>query len=104
MRGDVFRLRSDRNAIDHEQKGPRYGIVVQSNDLPMSTMLVAPTSTSAHPTIYRPEVTVLGRTTLVQTDQTMAVALSRLGERVGALTFAELLDVNAALNLVLGLD
>lgn len=103
MRGDIFRLRSPRGARGHEQTGIRYAVVVQSDLLPLSTWLVAPTSTSARGATFRPEVTIDGRPTLVLAEQTSAVAPQRLGQSAGHLSFDELRRVDAALRLVLGL-
>lgn len=104
MRGDIFALKAPRDARDHEQKGRRYAVVVQSDDLPLSTLLVAPTSSSANPSSFRPEIELMGTRTTVQVEQTVAVTPSRLGDRVGRLTFTELREVDAALMAVLGLD
>ena len=103
MRGDVYRVRTPRRARGHEQTGTRYAVVVQSDQLPLSTWLVAPTSTSARAATFRPEVEIDGRTTRVLTEQTTAVDSNRLGETVGHLTFDELRRVDAALRLVLEL-
>ncbi len=103
MRGEVHRLRAPRDARGHEQRSPRYAIVVQSDQLPLSTWLVAPTSMSARPASFRPEVEVNGRMTRVLAEQTAAVDPSRLGDSVGHLTFDELRHVEAALRLVLDL-
>jgi mRNA interferase MazF len=65
--------------------------------------MVAPTSTSARPATFRPEVQINGDDALVLAEQTSAVDPSRLGDRVGHLSFAELRAVDAALRLVLGL-
>ncbi|WP_433470138.1 type II toxin-antitoxin system PemK/MazF family toxin [Spirillospora sp. CA-128828] len=94
---------SPRGARGHEQRGHRYAVVVQSDLLPLSTWLVAPTSTSARPASFRPEVEVEGKTTRVLTEQTAAVDPQRLGSHVGALSFSELRAVDAALLTVLGL-
>lgn len=101
MRGEVFRLRAPREARSHEQAGARYAVVVQSDQLPLSTWLVAPTSTSARPASFRPEVQVAGRATRVLAEQTAAIDPTRLGESAGHLTFEELRRVDAALRLVL---
>lgn len=103
MRGEVHRLRAPRDARGHEQRSPGYAIVVQSDQFPLSTWLVAPTSTSARPASFRPEVEVNGRMTRVLVEQTAAVDPSRLGDMVGHLTFNELRQVEAALRLVLDL-
>lgn len=103
MRGEVFRLSIPRDARGHEQPGSRYAVVVQSDDLPLSTLLVAPTSTSARPASFRPEVEIGGRTTLVLAEQTAAVDPARLGGSAGCLSFEELRRVEAALRLVMEL-
>ena len=68
-----------------------------------STLLVAPTSTSARQASFRPEIEIGGRTTRVLAEQTAAVDPTRLGESVGYLSFDELRRVEAALRLVLSL-
>jgi mRNA interferase MazF len=103
VRGEVFRLGAPRDTRGHEQQSARYAVVVQSDDFPLSTWLVAPTSTSAHPASFRPEVEIGGRTTRVLAEQTAAVDPTRLGESFGNLTFDELRHVDAALRLVLDL-
>ena len=103
MRGEVYRLHAPRDARGHEQRNPRYAIVVQSDQFPLSTWLVAPTSTSARPASFRPEVEINGRTTRVLVEQTTAVDPGRLGDSFGHLTFDELRHVDAALRLVLDL-
>jgi mRNA interferase MazF len=103
VRGEIYRLRTPRDARGHEQRSQRYAVVVQSDQFPLSTWLVAPTSTSARPASFRPEVEIKGRTTRVLVEQTTAVDPGRLGENVGHLTFDELRRVEAALRLVLDL-
>jgi mRNA interferase MazF len=103
VRGEVYRLRAPRNARGHEQSGPRYAVVVQSDQLPLSTLLVAPTSTSSRPASFRPEIEIAGVTTRILAEQTAAVDAGRLGDSVGHLTHDELRRVAAALRLVLEL-
>jgi mRNA interferase MazF len=103
VRGEVHRLRSPRGTRGHEQAGARYAVVVQSDLLPLSTWLVAPTSTSARAATFRPEVSIKGRPTRVLAEQTSAVDPQRLGDSAGHLTLEELRRVDAALRLVLGL-
>lgn len=104
MRGDIHGLQAPRQARGHEQRGRRYAVVLQSDDLPLSTLLVAPTSTSARPTTFRPEIDIDGRRTMVLVEQTTAVDPSRLGPAVGHLSHGELADVERALRLVFSLD
>ena len=103
VRGDVYRLKAPRTATGGEQRGERLCVVVQSDDLPLSTWLVAPTSTSARPATFRPAIDIGGRETLVLVEQATAVNPQRLGELVGHLSRAALDDVNAALRTVLDL-
>ena len=103
MRGDVYQLRAPRGAQGHEQGGFRYGVVVQSDQLPLSTWLVAPTSISARAATFRPEVEVAGHPTRVLAEQTAAIDPTRLGDSAGHLTLTELRLVDAALRLVLDL-
>jgi mRNA interferase MazF len=78
-------------------------VVVQSDQLPLSTWLVAPTSTVARAATFRPEVEVAGHRTRVLVEQTTAIDPVRLGVSAGHLTFTELRLVEAALRLVLDL-
>jgi mRNA interferase MazF len=103
VRGDVFELKAPRDARGHEQRHRRYAVVVQSDLLPLSTWLVAPTSTSARPTTFRPEVEVEGKARLVLVEQTAAVDPQRLGRLVGHLSQQEMSTVDDALRLVLHL-
>jgi len=104
VRGDVYQLKASRDARGHEQRGDRYAVVVQSDLLPLSTWLVAPTSTSARPTSFRPEIEIHGKTTHVLVEQTAAVDPERLGDLVGHLTRHELEAVGEALRTVLDLN
>jgi mRNA interferase MazF len=100
----VYELRAPRDARGHEQRGNRYAVVVQSDLLPLSTWLVSPTSTSARPASFRPEIEVAGKTTVVLVEQTAAVDPERLGQLMGHLSSAQLAAVDGALRVVLGLN
>lgn len=104
MRGDIHRLRAPRDARGHEQRGVRYAVVVQSDDLMLSTVLVAPTSRSARPRIFRPTITIGGEATQVLVEQVTAVAPERLGDIVGHVSRSELAGINGALQLAFELD
>jgi len=102
-RGEVYRFRTPKG-VGHEQQGARYGVVVQADELlPRSVIIVAPTSRSARPASFRPEVDVAGDTTLVLVEQLGAVDAQRLGDRVGYLSADELWSIDDALLTVLGL-
>lgn len=104
MRGDVHRLRAPGDARGREQTGVRYAVVVQSDDLLLSTVLVAPTSRSAMPRVFRPTITLNNERTQVLVEQTTAVAPERLGALVGHVTRDELDQISGALRLTLALD
>ena len=103
MRGEVFRLHAPRSSRRHEQSGSRFAVLVQSDQLPLSTWLVAPTSTSARAASFRPEVEIGGRVTRVLAEQTAAVDPGRLGKSVAYLSRDEMRRVDAALRIVLNL-
>ena len=77
LRGDVYAFRPPRGT-GHEQQGRRYGVIVQANEiLPRSVVLVDPTSHSARPASFRPEIDLLGESTRVLVEQGGAVDASR---------------------------
>lgn len=105
VRGDLYRLRAPKDARGHEQAGARYAVVVQSDDLPLSTWIIAPTSTGRRPASFRPEIEIDGTRTRVMVEQlTVIDPQTRLGEFAGRLNGAEMQAVNAALQAVLALD
>lgn len=103
-RGDVFNLRLPKG-VGHEQYGRRYGVIVQSDALlPRSVVLIAPTSASARPASFRPEVEIEGTETKVLVEQMGAVDVSRLGDLAGHLSTEEQWGVDTAILTVLGLN
>ena len=102
MRGDLYRLRSDKDTTGHEQRGHRYAVAIQSDGILLSTLIVAPTSTSAQPAIFRPEIEMDGVRTRVLVDQMRAVDASRLGDYAGRLDAAETGEVDRAIRMILG--
>ncbi len=102
-RGDIFRIRLPAGRA-HEQRGPRYAVIVQADELlGLSTAIVAPTSRSAAPATFRPEVEVAGQATRVLVEQLWAVDVDSLDRHVGRLTLEEQRAVDEALELVLAL-
>ena len=103
MRGDIYRLKANPHAIGHEQRGQRYAVVVQSDYLPLSTTLVAPTTSKSFAASFHPEIDMNGTTIRVLVEQTTAVAETRLGDFAGRLSAHEMAEVDLALRNVLGL-
>ena len=102
-RGDVFRVRLPARR-GREQSGARYAVIVQADALHgLSTAVIAPTSRSAAPATFRPEIELAGETTRVLVEQLRAVDVDRLGEHAGHLTAAEQRALDEALELVLDL-
>ncbi len=104
VRGEIFRLPAPRGARGHEQHGARYAVIVQADEfLGLSTVLVAPTSTRARPATFRPLITLDRAETRVLAEQSTVVDPQRLGASAGRLDGAEMVAVEEALGLVLGL-
>jgi mRNA interferase MazF len=102
-RGDVYRIRLPAGR-GHEQRGARYGVIVQVDALlGLATAIIAPTSRSAAPATFRPEVRIDGEVARVLVEQLRAVDLDRLDQHAGRLAPHEQRSVDEALELVLGL-
>ena len=102
-RGDIYRVRLPGRR-GHEQRGPRFAVIVQTDDLSaLSTTVVAPTSRSAAAATFRPQITVAGETTRVLVEQLRAVDRDRLGDHAGRLSPDERRAVDDALEIVLDL-
>ncbi len=105
VRGDIYRLKAPKDARGHEQGGSRYAVVVQSDDLPLSTWLIVPTSTGRRAASFRPEIEIDGVPTRVMVEQMTVIDPSlRLGAFAGRLTAGEMRSVDSALLAVLALD
>ena len=102
-RGEVYELRLPKG-VGHERYGRRFGVVVQADEmLPRSIVLIAPTSTSARPASFRPQVAVGRERARVMVEQLGAVDVSRLGKRVRQLDPEEQWAVDDAIATVHGL-
>jgi mRNA interferase MazF len=104
VRGEVFRLPAPRGTRGREQRGARYAVVLQADELlDLSTTIVAPTSTSALPASFRPVIHLDGQETRVLVEQTTVVDPQRVVRSAGRLDARELHAVDEALSLILGL-
>jgi mRNA interferase MazF len=103
-RGDVYRIRLPAGGRGREQRGARYGVLVQADEmLGLSTVLLAPTSRGVQAATFRPEVEIAGERTRVMVEQLRALDVERLDEFAGRLSASEVRDVDEALALVLAL-
>ena len=104
VRGEVFRLRVPRATRGSEQRGARFAVVIQADELlALSTVLVAPTSRSAPARSFRPIIELAGTSTRVLVEQMTAVSSERLGDSAGRLSGPELRALDEAIAVVLGL-
>lgn len=102
VRGDCVRLAAPKRARGREQRGDRFAVVLQADELHgLSTVIVAPTSTSARAASFRPRVEIGGVATNVLVEQMGAVDPTRLGDLVDHLSGSELAAVDEAVRLVL---
>jgi mRNA interferase MazF len=98
-----MRSRSPRRKR-HVQRGRRYAVVVQADDLlVLSTIAVCPTSTSTPAASFHPEIEIDKQPTRVMCEMIGAVDARALGERVGHLTRDEMRAGDDALELILDL-
>ena len=81
------------------------GLVVSPSDSPLSVVTVIPTSTSAGPSIHRPELEVAGQMTRLLVDQVRSID-SRyvMGDPIDYLTRDRLVEVELALGHYLGVQ
>ena len=103
VRGDVYRIKLPAKR-GHVQRGRRFAVVVQADDLlALSTVVICPTSQSAIPGSFHPEISLPDRSTQVLCEMVGAVDVRALGERAGHLSAAEMRAVDDAILLVLDL-
>jgi mRNA interferase MazF len=103
VRGDVHAITLPRKR-GHVQQGRRYAVIVQADDLlALSTVVICPTSRSAFPSSFHPEITLLDQPTQVLCEMVGAVDARALGERLGHLALKEMRAIDDALLLVLDL-
>lgn len=103
VRGDIHEIKLPSRR-GHVQQGRRYAVIVQADDLlALSTVVICPTSRSAFPASFHPEITLLGEPTQILCEMVGAVDARALGGHVGHLNYDELRAVEDALQLVLEL-
>lgn len=104
IRGAVYPVDLGDAKRGHEQRGRRLGLVISIEQNIWSTVTVLPTSTSAQPAVFRPDVIIAGRDTKVLIDQIRTIDTSYVvGELVDYLSRNDMAQVEHALSRYLGL-
>lgn len=104
VRGDVHSISVPRQR-GRVQHGRRYAVIVQADDLlALSTVIMCPTSTSAPPASFHPEIALGDELTRVLCEMVGAVDARALGDQVAHLSLDDTRAVDDALALVLGLS
>ncbi|NUW32566.1 type II toxin-antitoxin system PemK/MazF family toxin [Nonomuraea sp. SMC257] len=104
IRGAIYRVDLGQAERGHEQRGRRFGLVVSPSDMSWTVATIIPTSGSAQPTVFRPEIEFGGRRTRLLVDQIRTIDTSFVhGEPVYYLGRDEMAEVERAVMLYLGL-
>ncbi len=104
IRGAVYRVDLGNAKRGHEQRGRRYGLVLSPSAMPWSVATIIPTSTSAQPAIFRPELDIAGTPTRLLVDQIRTIDVSFIhGDPVHYLDRYELAQVEHAVSHYLGI-
>jgi mRNA interferase MazF len=102
-KGSVYLITSPARTGDHTQEGRRYTVVVTATNFIGSVVTVAPASTSARPSLTRPEAEIDGRKCGILLEQTLGVDIAKLSNRTGVLDDDEMDALGDALRLYHGL-
>ena len=102
IRGVVYQI-DLCDARGHEQRGHRYGLVVSPSDMPWTVATVVPTSTSAQPAVFRPEIEVAGLPTRLLVDQIRSIDTAFIGDPVEVLDPIAMSEVSDVLARYLGI-
>ncbi|MBP2474411.1 mRNA interferase MazF [Crossiella equi] len=104
IRGAVYKVDFGDAKRGHEQRGKRYGAVLSPSSMEWNVVTVVPTSTSAQPAVFRPELEILGARTRFLVDQIRTVDISYVhGDPVDYLNRDELEELEHAVTRYLGL-
>ncbi|WP_374224432.1 type II toxin-antitoxin system PemK/MazF family toxin [Streptomyces sp. ISL-94] len=104
IRGAVYRVDFGDAKRGHEQRGKRYGLVLSPSSMPWNVTTVIPTSTSAQPAAFRPQLEFAGVLTRLLVDQIRTVDIAYIhGDPVHYLDRDEMAEVEHAVSLYFGL-
>ena len=104
IRGAVYKVDLGDAKRGHEQRGRRLGMVLSPSSMPWTVATIIPTSTSAQPAVFRPELEINGTLTRFLVDQIRTVDIGFIhGDPMHYLERAELAEIEHAVTRYLGL-
>jgi len=104
IRGAVYPVDLGDAKRGHEQRGRRLGLVISIEQDAWATVTIVPTSSSAQPSVFGPEVVVAGRDTKILIDQIRTIDVSYVtGELVDYLSRDDMAQVDHSLSRYFGL-
>lgn len=104
IRGAVYPVELGDAKRGHEQRGRRLGLVISIQQDAWSTVSIIPTSTSAQPSVFRPDVMVAGREARLLIDQVRTIDAQYVcGELVDYLSRDDMAQVEHTLSRYFGL-
>jgi mRNA interferase MazF len=104
IRGAVYRVDFGNPKRGHEQRGRRYAVVMSPSSMPWNVITVVPTSTTAQPAVFRPELEIMGATTRFLVDQIRTIDITYVhGDPVDYLERDDIAEVEHAVARYLGL-
>ncbi|NLU66691.1 type II toxin-antitoxin system PemK/MazF family toxin [Streptomyces sp. HNM0574] len=104
IRGAVYRIDLGDAKRGREQRGKRLGLVLSIQRDDWSVVTVVPTSTSAQPSVLRPELEIAGRPTRLLVDQIRTIDTEYVvGDPVDYLPREEMAEVETVVSRYLGL-
>ena len=104
IRGAIYPVDLGETKRGHEQRGRRLGLVISVEQNNWSTVTIIPTSTSAQPAVFRPDVVIAGRATRILTDQIRTIDAAYVtGELVDYLSRDDMAQVEHGLARYFGL-
>jgi mRNA interferase MazF len=102
-KGSIFLITLPAHTGDHTQEGRRFAVVVTATNFIGSVVTVAPTSTSARPSLTRPEAEIDGRKCRILLEQMLGVDITKLNNWIGVLNDDEMDALDDAMRLYHGL-
>jgi mRNA interferase MazF len=102
-KGSIYHITLPSKTGDRTQQRQRYAVVVTATSFIGSVVTVAPTSTSARPSLTRPEAEINGHKCRILLEQMFAADVTKMTSWIGVLDDSEMDALDDALRLYHGL-